>query len=242
MTDELTPLRNKALDAVIRYGLLTVKTARPLVTPDATEDAARHLLDELVKGGWLRKHKFSDRMSYYLLTARTAFARNLHRRLCTPPGYIALCRNYAMLAFCAKQGHTKFTPAEWRQTFPEFCIEGVRSNGYYLDQSDPEKPVICWMHVDAANDPFRLVAKVRNEVQRRHDGKQFEEYIRREQFAVVVLTPTEGKQRDLRKALTKRLKGKARVRVFVVEELSDVLILGRDGHSPNESEPSNAKD
>lgn len=234
MSDDLTPLRNQALDAVIRYGLLTVKTARPLLTPDATPDAARHLLDELVKTGWLRRHKFADRMNYYLLTPRAAFARGLHRRYCTPPGYTALCRNYGMLAFCANHGITKFTPAEWRSTFPEFCIEGVRSNGYYLDQADPEKPVICWMHVDAANDPFRVAAKIRNEVERRHDGKQFEDYIRREQFAVVILTPTEGKQRDLRKVLAKKLKGKARVRAFVVEELRDVLIVGRDNHSGEE--------
>ena len=226
MTDELTPLRNRAIDAVIRYGLLTVKTARLLLTPDATEDAARHLLDELVKGGWLRRHKFSDRMSYYLLTARSAFARNLHRRLCTPPGYIALCRNYGMLAFCAKEGITKFTPAEWRQTFPEFCIEGVRSNGYYVESGEDEKPVICWMHVDAAQDPFRLTARLRNEIQRRYDGGQFEEYIRQRQFSISVLTATEGKRNDLEKKLDRKLKAMAGVRVFVVDELRDVLIVG----------------
>ncbi len=224
---QLTPNRERAVALVLRYGLVTVDAVHRRVCPETTPDNAARLLDALVEGNWLRRYAATAEVPYYLLSSAAAFRLNLHRRVAVPPGYHALVRNYGMLAGCVKLGIDKFTAAEWRQQFAELCPSGARQNGYYLDHSDPARPVIGWLHVDAGQDRFRLVGKLKNEVRLRYDRGAFEHYVRAGRFLLTVITPSEGKREDLLRAFRDRFRGPTRFRVEVVESLQPLLIGDR---------------
>lgn len=220
----LTANRERVIALVLRYGLITVAAAHRRVCPDTTVDNAARLLDALVECGWLRRHTAGTAANYYLLSSAAAFRLNRHRRVAVPPGYHALVRNYGMLAGCVKLGVDKFTAAEWRQQFAELCPPGARQNGYYLDHSDPARPVIGWLHVDSGQDRFRLIGKLKSEIRHRYDRGAFEQCVRAGRFLLTVLTPSEGKREDLLRAFRDRLRGPTRFRVEVVEELQPLLI------------------
>jgi hypothetical protein len=205
--DPLGSLSEQAAQVVrdlVRYWLTTAAAERRLRFPDLTEDAVRKLLARMTDRGWLARHPLHDQEPYFVLAQQALTALGL-RRSPNALGHQALLEHYAVLLACARRGCDVFTEDEFRSRFPDLTEPGLSAKNLFLDQTiDP--PRLGWFVVDHDKLSSRMVGKVGRRVARLLDTDRpgLRRLVLDGQFAVRIVTATEGKRQNLEAAFARK--------------------------------------
>lgn len=212
---------------VDRHWLTTADVAHRWLRPDSTLDAVRKALGRLAVTGWLVRHPFGDREHYFVLGGK-ALHRFDRRRPTKPLGYQSLLEHYAVLLACARRRCPVFTEEEFRAQFPDLAEPGRSAKNFFLDTSDGTNRLGLFL-VDHDKLSSRLVNKVGSRVGKifAADRPAFRRYILGGQFAVHVVTATEGKRANLVAAFARKPPRNVPVRVEAHPELADFFLLNR---------------
>jgi hypothetical protein len=205
---------------ILRYGLTTLPALRALVLPELTEKAASRLAERLVASSWLARRGLPGGGKYFVLGERAAREHDTMPGL--PFGYQALVGRIGVLHFCAKLRTDVFSPAEFREKFPELTGPGFSTSNYYVDPGDV--PRLGYIHVDHGQAAERLVTKMRTRIAKRYRHLDFAELIQRGRFLIAIATPTEEKSKAVREELEGRDPIKVEFRVEAVPELFPLLV------------------
>lgn len=223
---ELTQERDLRIVAdVVRYGLTVKPVVHRQYFADATDDAARKVLERLADYGWLVAFDLVGKEKFYRLTPAAARRLNLHRREGRPIGFTTLVRNLGELLLAEKLGVVKLTAAEWRLAYPHLTSPRFSSDGHFVDQSGAA-PTVGLLTVDPGDALRQVVTKLRRASSSRYAIPGFVKLIQAGRFSVALATPTEGKRRLIEAAVQSQLKGKTHFRVEVVPELTTLLLKG----------------
>jgi plasmid stabilization system protein ParE len=226
--DSLSGQAAQVLRDVARYGLTTAAAERRLRYPDLTEDALRKLLARMTERGWLARHPLHGQEPYFVL-AHPALAALGLRRSPKALGHQALLEHYAVLLACARRGGDVFTEDEFRARFPDLTEPGLSAKNLFFDTgADP--PRLGWFVVDHDKLSSRMVGKVGRRVARllAADRPALRRLVLAGQFAVRVVTATEGKRQNLEAAFARKPFRNVAVTVEAhPDELGDFFLVKR---------------
>jgi hypothetical protein len=215
------------IDHVVRYRVTTLALLS-LFFPRESPDALRMLLTRLDAAGWLRKFPMGSREYYYILGPRAL--RNLevpgnraHRKAqgFSQPG---LVNHLAIGYLCAGHGLLRLRPDEFVEFCPDHHRPGLPSTNYLL-RVDGSDPVLYWAIVDTATPVKEFPRKVGKAVATRFQIPAFQSRILSSEFAVVVITGTEAKARQIEDALSDRRTQFSNAGVLVVPEIEPLLLM-----------------
>ena len=204
------------------YGLTTAAALKRLVFPDMTEKAIARLTERLVETQWLVRKRLPGGGRYFKIGKRAASELRLRLRPSRNSGYQSLVARLGVLYFCAKLGIRIYSPAEFRQRFPELSKPGFTASNYYVDKGDVNR--LGFIHVDHGRTAERLATKIRARLATRYRDEDFAALIQQGRFLIAIVTPTEEKSRAVRAELEKDGPSPVRFRVETVEELFPVLV------------------
>lgn len=213
---------------VCRYWLTTTDVIRRWLWPDLSHDAVRKAVTRSAEKGWLARHLLAGQEPYFVLGHQALAALGL-RRATKPLGHQALLDHYAVLLACARRGCDVFTEDEFRSRFLDLSQPGLSAKHFFLDARGDTVRLGCFI-VDHDKLTSRMVSKVGRRI-----GKvfatgrpAFRRLILDGQFAVHVVTATEGKRANLQAAFAR--KPFLNVPVFVEsfpDELGDFFLVKR---------------
>lgn len=227
--DPLEALSDQALRTVrdaARYGLVTAKTAHRLRFPGLTEDAVRKLLARTAERGWLVRHPLRGQEPYFVPGPPALAALGL-RRPTKALGHQALLEHYAVLVACARRGCDVFTEDEFRSRFPDLSEPGLSAKNLFLDATTGH---LGWFMVDHDKLSSRLVGKVGRRVGRllASDRPALRRLVLDGQFAVYVITATEGKRQNVQAAFARKPLRNVAVTVEAhPDDLKDFFLVNR---------------
>ena len=213
---------------VCRYWLTTIDVLQRRLWADLSHDAVRKVVTRSVEKGWLARHLLSGQEPYFVLGQKANSALQL-RRATKPLGHQALLDHYTVLLACARRGCDVFTEDEFRSQFPDLSQPGVSAKHFFLDASSDPVRLGCFV-VDHDKLSSRMVNKVGRRVGKvfATDRPSLRRLILDGQFAVHVVTATEGKRANLQAAFAR--KPPLNVPVFVEafpDELGDFFLVKR---------------
>lgn len=169
-----------------------------------------------------------DARVYYRLTRRgaeeVAELEGLAKidKVVTPLQAQQLIANYAVLAFCCREGGAQvLSKHEMVEHFPQLSCPGFRKHPYCLERANG-KPHLNYLLVDHGAQVRWSVKKVMRAIERRLPIPAFERLMRRDRFSITLLTAYESKREDIEKALSLEEPPVA-VRVHVVPNLAYVV-------------------
>jgi hypothetical protein len=229
--DAWTTLPNRERQLILhicRYWLTTINVVQRWLWTDLSPDGVRKVITRLAEKGWLARHTLAGQQPYFMLGHKALAALEL-RRPTKPLGHQALLEHYAVLLACARRGCDVFTEDEFRSKFSELSRPGFTAKHYFLDASSA--PVrLGWFLVDHDKQSSRMVDSVGRRIGRVFDidRPDFRNLILNGQFAIHIVTATEGKRANLQAAFAR--KPPRNVPVFVEafpDELDDFFLAKR---------------
>ena len=182
-----------AFNDVTRERLTTVDIVHRRHFSGLSPDAARKALDSMVEQKLLRKIPLHGQVPCYILTFTAATKVKLHRVAAKVPGFLALCRAYALACYSARSGARRFSLSEWRQVFADLHRDGLPAHSFFLENRDGDTRIVLGV-VDAGQDVRRLSPGSGRRSRSGMPLPAFAEAIQNDRFEVVVLTPTEGEK------------------------------------------------
>ncbi len=200
--------RLTTLGALKRFGGLTVDLLFKLEFEPRglTIKAAERVLRFLRLDGLVRSHPYRGRKLIYCLTPKGARLLNCdERKFRRAPSPQVIEEQITIAAFCARYGHRLYTPAEYREAFPQLVTEHLSDRRYFLNQKlDP--PQLTLIVPDFVRRPLsyrRIVSKCRKEVSRRKGASLAwrDAIFVYPLFGLAVLTAFDSKAERIRKAL-----------------------------------------
>jgi hypothetical protein len=220
--------QKQAILHVFRYWLTTINVFQRWLRPDLSQDGARKVLTRMVEMGWLARHLLAGQEPYFVLGQKAIAALGL-RRPTKPLGHQAKLEHYAVLLACARRGCDVFTDDEFRSKFPDLSQPGQSARNFFLDASHDPARLGCFL-VDHDKLSSRMVNKVGRRISKVFDTNRpaFRKLILDGQFAIHILTATEGKKMNLQAAFTR--KPPRNVPVFVEafpDDLGDFFLVKR---------------
>lgn len=216
--------REMLLDFAMLHGVVTAAWVMHLYEGLTAHSAAKDL-QTLKNQGLLRRFKDASRRPWYTPTAKLCEQRKVHRSLGRSGGPVSIARRVGVASYCHRYALTRLTAAQFASTFPELSSKKV-APFYALDRS-AEPHLLVWLEADCNpdGDVRRVVKKVQRifRVRARHSAA-FAAWIEARQFAVVIVTPSEGRRLRLDAAFARaKWKPPGPVHLEVVEELQDIL-------------------
>lgn len=213
---------------VSRYWLTTVDVLRQWLWADLSHDAVRKVVTRSAEKGWRARYLLAGQEPYFVLGHKALAALGL-RRATKPLGHQALLDHYAVLLACARRQCDVFTEEEFRSQFPDLSQPGLAAKHFFLDASRDPVRLGCFV-VDHDKLSSRMVNKVGRRIGKvfATDRPAFRRLILNGQFAVHVVTATEGKRANLQAAFAR--KPPLNVPVFVEsfpDELGDFFLVKR---------------
>jgi hypothetical protein len=225
---ELSHREIQVVHHICRYWLTTIVVVQRWFWPDLSLDAVRKIVTRLAEKGWLARHTLPGQEPYFILGQKALNALEL-RRSTAPLGNQALLDHYAVLLACARRGSDVFMEDEFRSKFPDLAEPGLSAKHFFLDASSDSVRLGCFI-VDHDKLSSRMVNKVGRLVGKVFDTDRpaFRKLILAHEFAIHIVTATEGKRANLQAAFAR--KPPRNVPVFVEafpDELDDFFLMKR---------------
>ncbi len=222
-THQLTVRDREILQFIARYRLATDGILRQKFFGDVQDHGpVRKVALRLVLRNYLREFTLRDRLSYYVLAPRGCRALGIRAKEPRPFTEQSLPAALAIAYFCVANGVIRYTAAEFRERYPEYCRPGLQSSAYFMEETE-SKVSLNMLLVDRGVAPRGLLRKVGKVIGQRYKLRPLARLIQKRRFGIVVLTGLPAKKHDLDKAISEKHRGPVRVRVEVVPELGTLL-------------------
>jgi len=228
-SSQLTPRDRDILKFIHRHRLGTDDIIRHALFPDVQQNRpVRKVMRRLVRQKYLREHSPAAGAFYYILAPRGARALGEKPREPRPFSEQSLPGALAIAAFCAVTKTQRFTAQEFVTKYPCFCRKGLRSSGYFIEQTE-RGLMIGFFITDRATKRRKMLSKIRKVIHARYRMHKFAELMQAGRFMILILTGHDAKKQELDRAIARRHRGPVQVRVEVVPELGTLLTrLQRD--------------
>jgi len=183
----------------------------------------RKVMRRLVERKFLREFSPATGAFYYVLAPRGARALGEKPREPRPLTEQSLPGALAVAAYCAAAKIKRFTAEEFAAKYPFFCRKGMKTSGYFVEETT-RGLVVGFFITDRATKRRKMLSKIRKVIRARYKIHDFAKLIQARRFAILILTGHEAKKQELQRAIARRHKGPVQVRVEVVPELGTLLM------------------
>jgi hypothetical protein len=219
----LTARDRKILENVHRHRIGTDETVRRRLFPDVQGNRpVRKVAKRLVERRFLREYELAPGEFYYILAPRGARAIGVRPSEPRPFTDQSLPSALAIAYYCATTGVKRFTAEEFVTKYPYLCRRGVRSSGYFIEET--EKGLrIGFFIIDRGATTRVMLTKIRKVISKRYKLREFAKLMQDRRFVLVVLTGYEEKKQKLDQAIFRKHRGPVQVRVEVLPELGFLL-------------------
>lgn len=230
MSIRLTPRDEAIIEHVCRYRITTIEVLHRLYfEPGATQNAVSQVLLRLINSGHLKRSEkpIIGSQNYYQLTARTALEQGEEETFAHPPGATSLIFHYMMLEYCClgEVRREHITSREIRTGFPSLNGRGIARHAYFHTHDEPVR--IGWLEVDCGNRAETRAKKCLKQYKKRVEAPElrFAELEKEGRFGLVLIAPSEGKQRALTRVFVEKLPA-IPIEIVVSKRLGELLGRG----------------
>jgi hypothetical protein len=219
----LTARDRKVLENVHRHRLGTDDTLRRWLFPDVQGNRpVRKVAKRLIERRFLREYELAPGEFYYVLAPRGARAIGVRPSEPRPFTDQSLPSALAIAYQCASKGVKRFTAEEFVRKYPYLCRSGLRSSGYFLEETEKGLHVGFFI-IDRGATPRVMLTKIRKVISKRYKLRDFAKLMQDGRFVLVILTGYAEKQHKLEQAIFRKHSGPVQVRVEIVPELGHLL-------------------
>ncbi len=213
----------RIIDHVVRYRIGVMETMHRLFFADQELGAVCKVVQRLCDEEWLRRYPLIYPMKYFVPGKRTAQAFGLPIGRTHPLGPQSLPTEYAVLLYATQatgllrlhsdeiQQRFDWYDASW--TLAPHCLRSVKS-----------QPILELLRIDLGGPADYVARKCLADIQLRQQRREFEDFVKRELFRLVVISATTEKAAAIQQALHGHLwPAGLRIHLAVIPELLPLL-------------------
>lgn len=197
---------------------------------------ARKVAKRLVERRFLREYALAPNDFYYILAPRGARAIGVRPSEPRPFTEQSLPSALAIAHFCSARGVKRFTAEEFVRKYPYLCRPGLRSSGYFIEETE-KGLCIGFFIIDRGATPRVMLTKIRKVISKRYKLRDFAKLMQDRRFVLVVLTGYHEKKQKLEQAVLRKHRGPVQVRVEVVPELGFLLTRLQSHEAARRNQP-----
>ena len=149
----------------------------------------------LVERKFLREFSPATGAFYYVLAPRGARALGEKPREPRPLTEQSLPGALAVAAYCAAAKIKRFTAEEFAAKYPFFCRKGMKTSGYFVEETT-RGLVVGFFITDRATKRRKMLSKIRKVIRARYKIHDFAKLIQARRFAILILTGHEAEKRS----------------------------------------------